>query len=321
MAGICSTHIAEHISTSTTVLRPRLQVAPRALGNGNGRPAVATAFVPTRADEVVYAPDQVFTCPEESLFYSSCLQRVLTGTTLTTNGSKNPVVVEFGAGDGSPVIDALLKTGPRFQGKVHGFELNPRAAGIALNRSKQLGLDGKYQVRHSCFFKGAEELRDTAEWLVANPPYLPAPDNKIMMPELFGGLDGASLTNDLLSLDYPNAMLLVSSYSNPLGTLEHAKKLGYSITDFLVTALPFGTYSSEPKVKNWIRKLKTEGKAFFSERPSTIGGTGWYLLAGVVFQKLPVLPGSNGKVVPQGQMVEGSDPDATDELIRVLTAL
>jgi hypothetical protein len=67
------------------------------------------------------------------------------------------------------------------------------------------------------------------------------------------GVDGATLTNDLLSLGYPNAMLLVSSYSNPLGTLRHAASLGYAVTDFLVTPLPFGHYSSEPKVRNWIR--------------------------------------------------------------------
>ncbi len=30
--------------------------------------------------------------------------------------------------------------------------------------------------------------------LIANPPYIPAPDNNILMPALHGGEDGANLT-------------------------------------------------------------------------------------------------------------------------------
>jgi hypothetical protein len=45
------------------------------------------------------------------------------------------------------------QVGPRFQGRVHGFELNPRAASIARRRCNQLGLNNKYKVtagRSSC---------------------------------------------------------------------------------------------------------------------------------------------------------------------------
>jgi hypothetical protein len=46
------------------------------------------------------------------------------------------------------------------------------------------------QIHHSCFFKGAESLRGSDSsneaWLVANPPYIPAPDSDILMPELHG---------------------------------------------------------------------------------------------------------------------------------------
>lgn len=43
-------------------------------------------------------------------------------------------------------------------------------------------------------------------------------------------------------------MLLVSSYSHPASVLAHAAACGYRVVDFLVTPLPFGTYSSQPKV-------------------------------------------------------------------------
>ncbi|KAL6753524.1 hypothetical protein V8C86DRAFT_3028720 [Haematococcus lacustris] len=307
-----------------------VKAVPRAVSNGNGVHTATQAPVSIGSlveDRVAYSPEQVFNCPEESLFYSQCLQKVLGGNLMATspicNESGPPIVVEFGAGDGSPVIDALLKVGKQFRGRVHGFELNPMAANLARQRCNMLGLNNVYKVHHSCFFKGAESLKRDSAWLVANPPYIPAPDNKILMPELHGGVDGATLTNELLGLGYPNAMLLVSSYSNPLGTLNHARSLGYIVSDFMVCPLQFGYYSSEPKVKNWIREMKTRGEAFFSERRTTAtsgdsdgtgsNATGWYLLAGVLFQKLPAHSAAD--------LQAARELDATDELIRVLTAL
>ena len=60
---------------------------------------------------------------------------------------------------------------------------------------------------------------------------------------------------DLMSLGLDKVMLLISSYSNPVETLEHARRQGYILRDFMVTAMPFGKYSSEPKVRlpaRWI---------------------------------------------------------------------
>jgi methylase of polypeptide subunit release factors len=48
------------------------------------------------------------------------------------------------------------------------------------------------QIHSSCFFKAAENMG--ASTLIANPPYIPAPDNRILMPALHGGTDGAQLT-------------------------------------------------------------------------------------------------------------------------------
>lgn len=48
------------------------------------------------------------------------------------------------------------------------------------------------QVRNECFFRGLQQVQPTM--LVANPPYIPAPDDNIIMPQLHGGTDGANLT-------------------------------------------------------------------------------------------------------------------------------
>ena len=153
-------------------------------------------------------------------------------------------VMEFGAGDGSPVINCL--TGRSFDGVVHGFEINPQAAALARVTAARHGLGEKYQVRNesvcmsmhtmfpfsnlmqgtpetavralqihgSCFFKAAESMG--ASTLIANPPYIPAPDKDIMMPALHGGTDGAQLTR---VCGYP-CRIVASSCALKLGAVS-----------------------------------------------------------------------------------------------------
>ncbi|BAY48071.1 hypothetical protein SAMD00079811_56900 [Scytonema sp. HK-05] len=209
----------------------------------------------------------IFFCPDESNFYSNCLENLV-----LRNCQKSECVVEFGSGDGSPVINSLLRN--KFDGVIHGFELNTSAWKAANLTIDEYNLGHKYIIHNSCLF---ESSQPEAEYLVANPPYLPAPDKEIYMPLLFGGIDGATVTNELLSLGYDNVLLLVSSYSNPESTIAHAKSNGYRVTNFIVLPLKFGYYSSEPKVKNHIEELRKNKMAFYSGD--------YYFLAGVLFQK------------------------------------
>lgn len=91
-----------------------------------------------------------------------------------------------------------------------------------------------------------------------------------------------------------------AAYSNPVLTLQHAREQGYAVEDFLCAPLPFGTYSSEPRVRQWITEMKCRGEAFYSQR-------GVYMLAAVLFKKRQ--PGA------------AEQADLTDELLRVLTVL
>jgi methylase of polypeptide subunit release factors len=212
---------------------------------------------------------EVFYCPEESTFYANCLENLL-----LRNCEQSESIVEFGSGDGSPVINSLLRN--QFDGVIHGFELNTAACKAANLTIDEYNLSNKYIIYNSSLF---ESTHPEAEYLIANPPYLPAPDNDIYMPLLFGGVDGAAVTNDLLSLGYDNALLLVSSYSNPVNTINHAKSLDYNVASFLVLPLKFGYYSSQPKVKNHIEELRKQKQAFYSGD--------YYFLAGVLFTKHP----------------------------------
>ncbi|BAY18234.1 hypothetical protein NIES21_40780 [Anabaenopsis circularis NIES-21] len=209
----------------------------------------------------------IFFCPEESNFYSNCLENFV------MRDCQNPAsIVEFGSGDGSPVINSLLRN--KFEGLIQGYELNTSAWKAANLTIDEYNLTSKYIIHNSCLF---DSDKPQANYLVANPPYLPAPDDDIYMPLLFGGVDGASITNELLSLDYENVLVLVSSYSNPISTLKTAAENGYSVNKFVVLPLQFGYYSSEQKVKKHIESLKENHKAFYSGD--------YYFLAGVLFKK------------------------------------
>ncbi|MBO3464289.1 class I SAM-dependent methyltransferase [Aetokthonos hydrillicola Thurmond2011] len=229
----------------------------------------------------------IFFCPEESLFYSNCLENLV-----WRNCEKSETIVEFGSGDGSPMINALLRN--QFDGLIEGFELNTSAWKAANLTIDEYNLGDKYIIYNSSLLNSDQPK---ANYLVANPPYLPAPDNDIYIPLLFGGVDGAEITNQLLSLNYENVLLLVSSFSNPKSTIEHAKANGYSVQNFLILPLRFGYYSSEPKVKKHIEELRKHKMAFYSGD--------YYFLAGVLFKKQ-----------------QGSDVvDLSNELAQVMTSL
>jgi methylase of polypeptide subunit release factors len=228
----------------------------------------------------------VFFCPEESNFYAHCLE------TLVFNRCLNPeTIVEFGSGDGSPVMKSLLRT--EFDGTIHGFELNPLACQVATSRIKEYQLGKRYMINNRCLFESA---KPQADYLVSNPPYLPAPDNQLYQPLLHGGIEGITITKKLLSLNYSNVLVLAASYSNPVGLIDYALTSGYVVADFAILPIGFGYYSSEPKVKAQIEALRQKGMAFYSENI--------YLLAGVLFTKQTT-----------------SKDDMSNELVKVMTSL
>ena len=209
----------------------------------------------------------IFFCPEESNFYSHCLE-----TLVLNNCDGSESIIEFGSGDGSPVINSLLRT--KFDGIVHGFEISTLACEAAKSKIEEYELSHKYLIHNISLFDSSQP---DADYLISNPPYLPASDNKIYQPSLHGGIDGITVTKQLLTLGYENVLVMISSYSNPEGMINYARALGYYVSNFLVSPLTFGYYSSDPKVKNRIVELRESQMAFYSKNI--------YLLAGVLFTK------------------------------------
>jgi methylase of polypeptide subunit release factors len=124
----------------------------------------------------------------------------------------------------------------------------------------------RYTVELGDFFEWADSPRGRAvSTVIANPPYIPAPDGDILMPELWGGEHGNDLVLRLLKAGFDHLLVALPSYSDPAGTLGAAADLGYRVANFLAMGLEFGQYSREPKVHRHIRQLVADGHGWAGE--------------------------------------------------------
>ncbi|MGM0519481.1 MAG: SAM-dependent methyltransferase [Campylobacterota bacterium] len=210
---------------------------------------------------------ELFNCSDETFFYEKCLKQLI-----FKNKKDFQTIVEFGSGDGVPVLNAVCSC--NFTGTIYGFEYNSKAYEILQKNIKNVNLEKIYHVKNQSFF---EAKLPKAKLLIANPPYIPYSSNAILLPHLWGGEKGCKISKDIISYKIPNIMIIVASYSNPIELIEYATSLGYIVKEFLVTNMPYGVYSNEPKVKDYINKLATKNSAFFHKD--------YYKVAGVLFQK------------------------------------
>jgi methylase of polypeptide subunit release factors len=142
----------------------------------------------------------------------------------------------------------------------------------------------RYTVELGDFFDAADAAgAPPVTTVISNPPYLPAPDRDILMPELWGGVRGNDLVLQLLKAGYDNVITAVASYSDPATTIGTAGDLGYRVANFLAMPLDYGPYSSEPKVREHIRRLCAEGRGW--------AGDDGYLVAVALFTRTPEIPG------------------------------
>jgi len=223
------------------------------------------AVIPAEGD--ITSDQPVFECREESDFYSICLRHFIFKNKDTEN------IIEFGSGHGLPVLQALHST--LFKGSITGFETSLSAASMARKHIALFGKEGLYQVHNDCFF---ESFKGSAQefYLIANPPYIPALDSgRLLMPELWGGPDGADILCRLLERSFKYVLLLIPGISNPSRVIGHALRQGYRVQNYLTTPLPYGMYTSQKYVQTHLHTLRRQQQAFFYET--------YYLLAGVLF--------------------------------------
>jgi hypothetical protein len=229
--------------------------------------------------------------PEESSFYSWCVEWLLTCPDLrpyTADG-----VAELGAGSGLPLIEAVGRA--EATARVRAFEHDPQAFRTA-RRLVDLKGPANYTVEFGDFFAGVTTARERC--VIANPPYLPARPTSADGPDLYGGRHGAEVTRRLLAGPFDLVMLMVSSIADPLDVLAEAGRRGYRLLDWAARPIRFGTHCREPAVWQRIHTLAADGRAFF--RPQD------YVLAGVTWLRRGRAP-----------HLTGSDPEILAHVLRV----
>ena len=221
-----------------------------------------------------------FSCADESAHYgfSVCLllERYRDQLRWAEEG-----VDELGTGDATAIADVVAAL-PGL--RVRGHDISAPSVARARANIAARGVTDRYTVELGDFFDAVDEAgAPRASTVISNPPYIPAPDRDILMPELWGGVRGNDLVLQLLKAGYENVITAVASYSDPATTVATAEHLGYRVVNFLAMALDFGVYSSEPKVREQIRRLCAEGRGW--------AGDDGYLVAVALFTKNPALPG------------------------------
>jgi methylase of polypeptide subunit release factors len=190
-------------------------------------------------------------------------------------------VVELGTGDATAISDVVTAL-PGL--RVRSYDISASSVQAAQANIESRGVTDRYSVELGDFFDRADSAGGPpVSTVISNPPYIPAPDRGILMPELWGGVYGNDLVLQLLKAGYDNVISAVASYSDPGTTVRTAADLGYRVANFLAMGLDYGPYSNEPKVRQHIRRLCAEGRGWASDEG--------YMVAIALFTRNPDVPG------------------------------
>jgi predicted RNA methylase len=190
-------------------------------------------------------------------------------------------VVELGTGDATAIAD-VVRSLPHL--RVHSYDISAPTVETARANITARGVADRYTAELGDFFDQADAAGGPpVSTVISNPPYIPAPDRDIRMPELWGGVHGNDLVLRLLKAGYDNVIAAVASYSDPVGTVDTAGDLGYRVVNFLAMGLDYGAYSSEPKVREHIRRLHAGGRGW--------AGEDGYMVAVALFTRDTDIPG------------------------------
>ena len=196
-------------------------------------------------------------------------------------------VVELGTGDATAISDVVACL-PAL--RVHSFDISPPSVARARENIAARGVGDRYTVELGDFFDQADAAGGAqVSTVISNPPYIPAPDRDILMPELWGGVTGNDLLLQLLKSGYDNVIAAVASYSDPETTVRTAEDLGYRVVNFLAMGLDFGPYSNEPKVRDHIRRLCAEGRGWADDDG--------YMVAVALFTRNADIPGNRADML------------------------
>lgn len=194
-------------------------------------------------------------------------------------------IVELGTGD-AVAMAGIVAAAPTL--RIRSFDISPPSIEEARRNIATRGVADRYRVELGDFFDQSDSTGGPVPTtVIANPPYIPAPDRDILMPELWGGPYGNAPMLQLLKAGYDNVIAAVASYSDPATTVATAHDLGYRVANFLAMGLDYGPYSNEPQVRDRIRRICAEGRGWADDSG--------YLVAVGLFTRTPGISGDRGR--------------------------
>ena len=94
-------------------------------------------------------------------------------------------IVELGTGDATAISDVVAAL-PDL--RVLSYDISASSVRAAQGNIEARGVADRYRVELGDFFDQADSAGGSpVSTVISNPPYIPAPDRDILMPELWGG--------------------------------------------------------------------------------------------------------------------------------------
>jgi Methyltransferase small domain len=153
-----------------------------------------------------------------------------------------------------------------------GLDLDPSAAAVASRNAETLALTRRTRfTRADLKSRNTENLllRERAQLLVCNPPYIPEPPGENLAVEAGAGPDGTAhimRALELARIVRPQALALSwCSLSDPEQVVREAEKSGYRLNSLFLALIADGEYSGA--VSGYLRSLRT---AFLNSSPETL---------------------------------------------------
>lgn len=152
-------------------------------------------------------------------------------------------IADVGTGSGCLAVTLALEDG---EVEVVGTDVSQGALRIARRNAERLGVSPQVQFRHAALL---DDVTDTYDVVVSNPPYIAERDRDTLMPDvrdyepalaLFGGMDGLDVIRALLPAAAralkPGGWLIVEIGSDQSSAVAHMVKQIAALSLVRVTA-------------------------------------------------------------------------------------